>query len=193
MSTEKKRIEQEFVEKESDLAPDVSQNETVNEGWDPWAGVQETSSTEFFTDTDMETYDEQFEFELDEKPLLEPGIYLGQVEDVVTETARGSGEPMLTWTWKIRWPFEADGISIRYWTSLSPRARWKLAEVVRALGVPAAGGLVKFKRSEVINKWAKLVVTVEPYQDRDTSKVSQVLPVSEEDKVVIKQLDKLPR
>jgi hypothetical protein len=68
---------------------------------------------------------------------------------------------------------------MKSWTAITPAAMWKVAETVIALGVGQAGQVVKFKRSDVLNKLCGLVVEEDEYNGKKTSRVKTVIPVSE--------------
>jgi hypothetical protein len=56
---------------------------------------------------------------------------------------------------------------------------WKVAETVEALGVGQTGTVVKFKRSDVINRECGLVVEDNDYNGSVRSSIAKVISVKE--------------
>lgn len=89
-----------------------------------------------------------------------------------------SGNPQYTWVFRItRGP--SKDIELRYWTSLLPQARWKVAETLMALGIKATGSVVRFRKSDLIGRPCIIEVAHEQYEGRTVHKVKKVYPPSE--------------
>lgn len=104
--------------------------------------------------------------------LAEEGLHHAKVVGF-ERTESKSGNPQYTWQFKII-AGESKGIEVRYWTSLLPQARWKVAEALEAVGVAAAGSIARFKLSDIIGKPCLLEVVHDEYDGRTTHKVNKV-------------------
>ena len=71
------------------------------------------------------------------------------------------------------------GFQLKSFTAITPAAMWKVAETVEALGVGQTGTVVKFKRSDVINRECGLVVEDNDYNGSVRSSIARVISVKE--------------
>lgn len=97
-----------------------------------------------------------------------------EVEQAVSQ----SGNPMFVWTFTII-EGQYQGKDYKVYTATTPAALWKVAEVVTALGVGQSGQVVKFKRSDVLNKECGAVIEDTEYQGSTRSTISRIVPLSE--------------
>lgn len=96
----------------------------------------------------------------------------------VEQSVSQSGNPMFVWTFTIV-EGEYQGKDYKVYTVTTPSALWKVAEVVTALGVGQSGQVVKFKRSDVLNKECGAIIEDTEYQGTTRSQISRVIPLSE--------------
>ena len=119
---------------------------------------------------------------VDESGAMVPeGSYKAKCIDVQQGVSK-SGNPMFIWEFELvgdECEGKYKGRTMKSWTAITPAAMWKVAETVIALGVGQAGQVVKFKRSDVLNKLCGLVIEEDEYNGKKTSRVKTVIPVSE--------------
>ena len=96
----------------------------------------------------------------------------------VEQSVSQSGNPMFIWTFTIV-EGQYQGKDYKVYTVTTPSALWKVAEVVTALGVGQSGQVVKFKRSDVLNKECGAIIEDTEYQGSTGSQISRVIPLSE--------------
>ena len=96
----------------------------------------------------------------------------------VEQSVSQSGNPMFIWTFTI---VEGDqaGKDFKLWTALTPAAMWKVGEVVQALGIGQTGQVVKFKRSDVLNRECGAVIEMQEYNGNERSSISKVISLSD--------------
>lgn len=113
----------------------------------------------------------------DQSYAIPDGTYKAKCIDVTQDVSK-SGNPMFVWEFEI---VEGDysGRKFKSWTAITPAAMWKVAETVIALGVGQNGQVVKFKRSDVINKLCGLVMEQDEYNGRPTSRINRVISLQE--------------
>jgi hypothetical protein len=56
---------------------------------------------------------------------------------------------------------------------------WKVGEVVQALGIGQTGQVVKFKRSDVVNRECGAVIEMQEYNGNERSSISKVISLSD--------------
>lgn len=105
------------------------------------------------------------------------GIYRVKCIDIEQTVSKG-GNPMFAWTFEIS-AGEQQGFQSKVFTALTPAAMWKVAETVVALGVGQSGQVVKFKRSDVINKECGALIEQTEYNGRVRSQISRVMSLKE--------------
>lgn len=123
---------------------------------------------------------DMFEIDLSEvstSSAIPEGIYKVRCIEVEQSVSQ-SGNPMFVWTFTII-EGQHQGKDYKVYTVTTPSALWKVAEVVQALGVGQSGQVVKFKRSDVLNKECGAVIEDTEYQGSTRSQISKVIPLSE--------------
>ena len=105
------------------------------------------------------------------------GLYRVRCQDVEQSVSKG-GNPMFVWTFVV---IEGDytGREFKVFTAITPAAMWKVAETVMALGVGQQGQVVKFKRSDVINKECGALIEETEYNGNTRSQISRVMSLKE--------------
>lgn len=111
----------------------------------------------------------------DDGVLVPKGTYAAQVISVRSDISRSSGNPTLIWDFQLL-EGEARGEQITMWTSRVPKAIWKLASVLRALGFQATNNKFVFQPAQAIGRRAMVEIVVEPYEGQMQSKVKAVHP-----------------
>lgn len=109
----------------------------------------------------------------DDKFGMDEGQYRARVVDLSQGVSK-SGNNMWIWTWAIV-AGKYDGRELKLWTALTPRAMFKLREVLEAIGVFKAGEKVRIVPSQIVGKEAVIGVVVEEYNGRDSPKIEKVL------------------
>ena len=105
------------------------------------------------------------------------GTYRAKLVEVEQSVSKG-GNPMFVWTFEIS-AGDQKGFQLKSFTAITPAAMWKVAETVEALGVGQTGTVVKFKRSDVINRECGLVVEDNDYNGSVRSSIAKVISVKE--------------
>lgn len=105
------------------------------------------------------------------------GNYKVKCVDIEQSVSKG-GNPMFVWTFEIS---EGDhkGFQSKVFTAITPAAMWKVAETVQALGVGQTGSVVKFKRTDVINKECGALIEQTEYNGNTRSQISRVMSLKE--------------
>ena len=101
----------------------------------------------------------------------------GKYEVVCTEIEQNvskSGNPMFVWTFQIA-NGDFAGRELKVFTAITPAAMWKVAETVQALGVGQTGEVVKFKRTDVLNKHCGAIIENEEYNGQTRSQINKVI------------------
>lgn len=105
------------------------------------------------------------------------GNYKVKCIDIEQSVSKG-GNPMFVWTFEIS-EGEHTGFQSKVFTAITPAAMWKVAETVQALGVGQTGSVVKFKRTDVINKECGAVIEATEYNGNTRSQISRVMSLKE--------------
>ena len=89
-----------------------------------------------------------------------------------------AGNPQFIWTFEIS---EGNhiGFQSKVFTAITPAAMWKVAETVQALGVGQTGSVVKFKRTDVIDKECGALIEKNEYNGQERSQISRVMSLKE--------------
>lgn len=105
------------------------------------------------------------------------GNYKVRCVDIEQNVSKG-GNPMFVWTFEIT---EGDhkGFQSKVFTAITPAAMWKVAETVQALGVGQTGSVVKFKRTDVLNKECGALFEQSEYNGNTRSQISRVMSLKE--------------
>lgn len=82
------------------------------------------------------------------------------------------------------WDFELSegqykGRTMKVFTAITPAAMWKVAETVIALGIGQSGEVVKFKRSDVINRECGVIIGQSEYNGNTRSQIEKVVSLQE--------------
>lgn len=122
-------------------------------------------------------------FEVDLTGVTTNGFIIpdGNYEVICTEveqTVSKGGNPMFVWTFQIASGDHA-GFESKVFTAITPAAMWKVAETVEALGVGQTGSVVKFKRTDVLNKHCGAIFEQTEYNGNLRSQISKVISLQE--------------
>lgn len=123
---------------------------------------------------------DNFEVDLSEVQsgfVIPDGIYKVKCIEIEQTVSKG-GNPMFAWTFEIS-AGDQIGFQSKVFTALTPAAMWKVAETVEALGVGQTGQVVKFKRSDVINKECGAMFEQNEYNGQVRSQISRVMSLKE--------------
>lgn len=105
------------------------------------------------------------------------GIYKVRCMNVEQTVSKG-GNPMFVWDFEISEGPHA-GFKSKVFTAITPAAMWKVAETVIALGVGQQGSVVKFKRSDVLNKECGAMFETDEYDNKKRSQIARVMTLAE--------------
>lgn len=105
------------------------------------------------------------------------GTYKVKCIEVEQQVSKG-GNPMFVWTFEVS-EGEHAGFQSKVFTAITPAAMWKVAETVQALGVGQTGSVVKFKRTDVINKECGALIEDTEYDGKVRSQISRVISLAE--------------
>lgn len=105
------------------------------------------------------------------------GLYKVKCVEVEQGVSK-SGNPMFIWTFEVS-EGERTGFQSKVFTAITPAAMWKVAETVQALGVGQTGQVVKFKRSDVINKECGAMFETSEYDGKNRSSIASVISLAE--------------
>ena len=97
--------------------------------------------------------------------------------DIEQSVSKG-GNPMFIWTFEVA-NGNYKGFQSKVFTAITPAAMWKVAETVQALGVGQTGSVVKFNRSDVINKHCGAYIEKTEYNGSSRSQISKVMTLKE--------------
>lgn len=105
------------------------------------------------------------------------GIYKVKCMNVEQTVSKG-GNPMFVWEFEVS-EGPHTGFKSKVFTAITPAAMWKVAETVIALGVGQQGSVVKFKRSDVLNKECGAMFETEEYENKKRSQIVRVMTIQE--------------
>ena len=123
---------------------------------------------------------DNFEVDLSEVQsglTIPDGVYRVKCIEIEQTVSKG-GNPMFVWTFEVS-AGDYAGFQSKVFTALTPAAMWKVAETVQALGVGQTGQVVKFKRSDVINKECGALIEETEYNGNIRSQISRVMSLKE--------------
>lgn len=109
--------------------------------------------------------------------VIPDGIYKVKCMNVEQTVSKG-GNPMFVWDFEIVDGPHA-GFKSKVFTAITPAAMWKVAETVIALGVGQQGSVVKFKRSDVLNKECGAMFETSEYNGQNRSQIARVMSIQE--------------
>lgn len=128
----------------------------------------------------MNTSADSFEVDLTEVKdnfKIPDGNYKVRCIEIEQSVSKG-GNPMFVWTFEVS-EGEHAGFQSKVFTAITPAAMWKVAETVQALGVGQTGSVVKFKRTDVINKECGALIEQSEYNGNTRSQISRVMSLKE--------------
>lgn len=105
------------------------------------------------------------------------GNYRVRCKEIEQSVSKG-GNPMFVWTFEVS-EGQYSGFQSKVFTAITPAAMWKVAETVVALGVGQQGQMVKFKRSDVINKECGAVIEKTEYNGKTNSQIQRLMSLKE--------------
>lgn len=135
----------------------------------PMPGGPATGSTIDSFEVDLTDVQDNFK--------IPDGNYKVKCIDIEQSVSKG-GNPMFVWTFEIS-EGEHKGFQSKVFTAITPAAMWKVAETVQALGVGQTGSVVKFKRTDVINKECGALIEQTEYNGQTRSQISRVMSLKE--------------
>jgi hypothetical protein len=109
--------------------------------------------------------------------VIPDGIYKVRCVNVEQSVSKG-GNPMFVWDFEVSEGPKV-GFKSKVFTAITPAAMWKVAETVIALGVGQQGSVVKFKRSDVLNKECGALFETTEYNGQNRSQISRVMTLQE--------------
>jgi len=107
------------------------------------------------------------EIQLDRQPTLQPGRYAARIIDV--EQREGNQAPYITLTFSI----DDTKFVVFHNVSLSPKARWKLDELLDAVRAPTSG---KMKLQELLGKRVEIFIRLEEFDGKMRPRVYSIAP-----------------
>ena len=116
---------------------------------------------------------ELFEADLSEASIP-AGAYAAQLTDLFKDVS-SSGNDMWVWEFTIA-EGQHLGQTLRTYTALTASAVWKLAQVVRALGLPMKDNRACFSHKDAIGRWVILGVKTGSYQGVPRAEIGDVKP-----------------
>lgn len=123
---------------------------------------------------------DNFEVDLSEVQsnfLIPDGTYRVRCIEIEQTVSKG-GNPMFAWTFEVS-AGEYTGFQSKVFTALTPAAMWKVAEIVEALGVGQTGQVVKFRRSDVINRECGAIFEQSEYKGNVRSQISRIMTLKD--------------
>ena len=105
------------------------------------------------------------------------GVYRVRCINVEQSVSKG-GNPLFVWEFEVI-DGPKPGFKSKVFTAITPAAMWKVAETVIALGVGQQGSVVKFKRSDVLNKECGALFETTEYNGQNRSQISRVMTLQE--------------
>jgi len=119
-----------------------------------------------------EYFEEDFQDVDDSFKLATEGMHHAKVIDFEKADSR-TGNPQYIWLFRIT-AGESKDIELRYWTSLLPQARWKVAETLSAVGIEAFGSIARFRKSDIVGKPCIIEVFHQEFEGRMQHKIRKV-------------------
>jgi hypothetical protein len=159
--------------------------EDLGESEDPMAGIvgaagKDVDDGSFLKQKNKKTLSFDFVGVDDGPPKIEPGIYFAKLTDIdVQESSDPAKHDQWIFTYVILKGPEKNR-AIKQWCSMSPAARWKAAQTLKALGSPIAGRTGELDVEKVIGTACKLHMQNRTWDGTERSEVKNVLPADEE-------------
>lgn len=92
---------------------------------------------------------------------IDSGKYRANLVELSREVGKNSGKPYIKWCWKISEGEPAAGRMLWDNTSLADGAKWRLVQVLKALGIDVPKGELKINPNELLGKQVVLTVGLE--------------------------------
>lgn len=143
----------------------VNMNPTANA---PMPGAPVSSGADNF-EVDLTNVQDNFS--------IPDGKYKVKCTEIEQNVSKG-GNPMFVWTFQVV-EGQYAGFESKVFTAITPAAMWKVAETVQALGVGQTGTVVKFKRSDVINKECGAIFEQSEYNGNTRSQIVKIITLQE--------------
>lgn len=105
------------------------------------------------------------------------GNYKVRCTEIEQSVSKG-GNPMFVWTFVVS-EGPHTGFQSKVFTAITPAAMWKVAETVVALGVGQQGQMVKFKRSDVLNRECGAIIEKTEYNGKTNSQIQRLISLKE--------------
>ena len=141
-------------------------------------------------DDEVFELDEDNQEGLDEDPnekfAIEDGAYRARIVDIEQGESK-AGNTMWVWTWAIVTAGKYEGRELKMFTAITPKAMFKLREVVMAIGLYKPGEKLKFKPSDVMRKEAIIDVEMSEYNSRMSASISKVRSIADALHEVVEQ------
>jgi len=112
------------------------------------------------------------------KFYVEPGMYNVKITNVTKGKKEGSEYPYLMWEFKL---LDNDELALNVVTSLSPKALFKLKELLEAVGLTVPEGTLKINPSDYLGKIAKAEITDREYNGKVYSNIVKLHRASTSD------------
>ncbi len=116
--------------------------------------------------------------ETSQSKRIPEGDYLAEVVKVTKETGKDSGEPYLSWRFKVldEGNKQTDGTVLRETTSLQPHALFRLKALLIAIGVSVPNSAMKLDLEAMAGKQAGISVADEVYDGKRRSTIVDIFP-----------------
>ena len=109
------------------------------------------------------------------------GTYLARPTKASEDEGSDSGQPYISWKWKIKEKGPAEGAVVWDNTSLQPQALWRLRTLLECLGYEVPDGLMDVPYEEICEDEeveCYIEITNENYEGKDKPRVTGFLPAS---------------
>lgn len=104
--------------------------------------------------------------------IIEGGRYVAKVVEFQKGVSQ-AGNNQFIWTFKIL-QGNHKGSELKFWTALHAKARWKVAETLEALGIPAFGSVVKVSRADILGRQCIIEVSIDEFEKKIDGKMTMV-------------------
>lgn len=109
----------------------------------------------------------------DSKYYLEPGSYMVKIESVGKDIKEGGEYPYLKWEFSVS---NKDDMTLNVITSLSPKALFKLKELMEAVGVVVPEGAMTVNPTDYIGRVCMADVEDKTYNGKVYSNITKLKP-----------------
>ena len=101
--------------------------------------------------------------------IIEKDRYVAKVVEF-QKGVSAAGNQQFIWTFKIM-QGNYKGSELKLWTALHAKARWKVAETLEALGIPAFGSVVKISRTDILGRQCIIDVSIDEFEKKVDGKM----------------------